>query len=75
MWLDMRISSDKANSQTGNIRVYLMAAQKGQCCKILSSRDLKKFMLICWKIQQGASGPGDSAFGVMYLFWMIHPKS
>ena len=66
MWLDMRISSDKANSQTGNIRVYLMATQKGQCRKILGSRDLKTFTLICWKIQQGASGPVLLGLGICF---------
>ena len=29
----------------------------------------------CWKIQQRASGPGDSAAGVTYLFMRIHSKS
>ena len=32
----MRICSDKANSEAGNIRVYAIATQKGQCRKILN---------------------------------------
>ena len=32
----MRICSDKANSEAGNIRVYAIATQKDQCRKILS---------------------------------------
>ena len=31
--------------------------------------------VICWKIQQRHSGPGDSTAGVIYLFMRIHPES
>ena len=34
-----------------------------------------KIYRFCQKIQQKASGPGESAAGVMYLFMRIHPKN
>ena len=34
-----------------------------------------KIYRFCQKIQQRASGPGESAAGVMYLFMRIHPKN
>ena len=45
--MDMRICSDKANSEAGNIRVYAIATQKGQCRKILNqgSQEIYAFLL------------------------------
>ena len=34
-----------------------------------------KIYAFCWKIQQRALGPGESAAGVMCLSIRIHPKS
>ena len=34
-----------------------------------------KFYVFCWKIQQRASGPGESAAGVTYQSLRIYPKS
>ena len=36
---------------------------------------IRRIYAFCWKIQQRASGPGESAAGVTYLSMRIHPKS
>ena len=54
--MDVSIYSVKANSQAGNIKVFLMTTQKGQG----PAGDLKVYAF-CQKIQQGSSDPGENA--------------
>ena len=37
--------------------------------------EVSKIYSFCWKIYQGASGPGKSAAGVTYQSLRIYPKS
>ena len=37
--------------------------------------EILKIYAFSWKIQLSASGPGESAVGVTYLYMRIHPKS
>ena len=60
-------------SQAGNIRVYFLIIQKDYTARY-SAGDLKIYAF-CWKIQQGASGPGQSAAGFKYLSLRIQPES
>ena len=60
MWIKVHIYSVKAKSQAGNIWVKdIMTIQKGQSDKMLSLRILKNYAF-CQKIQQRASGSGES---------------
>ena len=60
MWIKVHIYSVKAKSQAGNIWVKdIMTIQKGQSHKMLSLRILKNYAF-CQKIQQRASGSGES---------------
>ena len=41
MWINVRIYGVEANSEAGNIRVYITTKQKGHSGKILSSKSRK----------------------------------
>ena len=45
---------------------------KNQAVKQVTQKDQRPF---CWKIQQRALGPGESAAGDTYVFMRIHPKN
>ena len=57
--MDVRIYSVKANSQAGNITAYIMTTQRPKPQDI--ELGILKIYALCLKIQQGTSGPGESA--------------
>ena len=77
MLMQVHIYSVKAKSQAGNMsQRYNTTQKKTQKAKAerKSARGLKNYAF-CQKIQQRASGPGESAAGVTYVSIRIHPKS
>ena len=63
--MKVHIYSVKAKSHTGNICVKDIKRPKPQDTQ----------QECCWKIQQRALGPGESAAGFMHLSMKIHPTS
>ena len=72
MWMEVHIYIVKAKSQAGNIWIKDIMTTKRPKPKE-SQQAILKIYAFCWKIQQRASGPGESAAGVMYL--SLHLKS
>ena len=70
----VHIYNGKANSQAGNMKVFLMATQKGQGCKILSL-GFQKFMHFFGKFSGGPWAQERTPLGFMYVLENIHPKS
>ena len=70
--MGVHIYSVKANSEAGNIRVYIMITQKGQSYKVFSQGSPGV-------TQENSAGCLESrrksAAGVMYLSFRIHPKN
>ena len=70
--MEVHIYSGKAKSQAVNIRVKNIKRSKAQNTQL----GILKFYAFCRKIQQRASGQGESAAGVTYYQSLrIHPKT
>ena len=72
--MDVCIYNGKANSQAGNMKVFLMATQKGQGCKILSL-GFQKFMHFFGKFSKGPWAQERTPLGFIYALEKKNPKS
>ena len=69
----MRICIDKASSQAGNIRVYVITTQKNQCHKILSQKSQKVYAFLLENSPGGLGSRRERFSGNVSLFDYI-PK-
>ena len=71
--MDVRIYSVKANSHAGDMSLYYYNTKNSKPQDTLLG--ISKIYASCQEVQQGSSCPGESAAGVTYLSFRIHPKS
>ena len=73
--MEVHIYSVKAKSQSGNIMSQRYNDNTERPKLKENQLRILKVYGFCQKVQQRASGPGDSAVGVTYLSMRMHLKS